>query len=73
MKRGGGGEGGNLVYGSLSSSFMAFFICFTVMSEYSLDDPGFTPPVPPGRLHRRNHRWKLPLMVGESVHPVPGG
>ena len=22
-------------------------MCFTVMSEYSLDDPGFTPPVPP--------------------------
>ena len=28
---------------------MAFFICFTVMSEYSLDEPGFTPPVPPVR------------------------
>ena len=43
------GGGGNLVYGSLSSSFMAFFMCFTVMSEYSLDDPGFMPPVPPVR------------------------
>ena len=42
MKRGGGGY---LVYGSLSSSFMA--LCFTVMSEYSLDEPGFAPPVPP--------------------------
>ena len=28
---------------------MAFFMCFTVMSEYSLDDPGFMPPVPPVR------------------------
>ena len=28
---------------------MAFFTCFTVMSEYSLDDPGFMPPVPPVR------------------------
>ena len=28
---------------------MAFFVCFTVMSEYSLDEPGFTPPVPPVR------------------------
>ena len=45
VKRGGGGE--NLVYGSLSSSFLAFFMCFTVMSKYSLDDPGFPPPVPP--------------------------
>ena len=25
------------------------FLCFTVMSEYSLDEPGFTPPVPPVR------------------------
>ena len=24
-------------------------MCFTVMSEYSLDEPGFTPPVPPVR------------------------
>ena len=40
----GGGGAENLVYGSLSSSFMAFF-----MSEYSLDDPGFMPPVPPVR------------------------
>ena len=39
----------NLVYGSLSSSFMAFFMCFTVMSEYSLDEPGFMPHVPPVR------------------------
>ena len=23
------------------------FLCFTVMSEYSLDEPGFAPPVPP--------------------------
>ena len=26
---------------------MAFFMCFTVMSEYSLDEPEFMPPVPP--------------------------
>ena len=25
------------------------FLCFTVMSEYSLDEPGFAPPVPPVR------------------------
>ena len=37
------GGGVNLVFGSLSS----FIMCFTVMSEYSLDEPGFTPPVPP--------------------------
>ena len=36
----------NLVFGSLSSFIMAFFV-FSVMSEYSLDEPGFTPPVPP--------------------------
>ena len=48
VKRGGGGAE-ILVYGSLSSSFLAFFMCFTVMSEYSLDDLGFPPPVPPGR------------------------
>ena len=24
-------------------------MCFTAMSEYSLDDPGFMPPVPPVR------------------------
>ena len=43
---GGGGEG------ELSLRFSVFllnglFMCFTVMSEYSLDKPGFTPPVPP--------------------------
>ena len=43
-KRGGGPE--NLVFGSLFSFIMAFFV-FSVMSEFSLDDPGFTPPVPP--------------------------
>ena len=37
----------NLVFGSLSSSIMASLLCFSVMSEYSLDEPGFTPPVPP--------------------------
>ena len=36
----------NLAFGSLSSFIMAFFV-FSVMSEYSLDEPGFTPPVPP--------------------------
>ena len=36
----------NLVFGSLSSFIMAFFV-FSVMSEFSLDDPGFTPLVPP--------------------------
>ena len=44
MKKGGGAE--NLVFGSLFSLIMAFFV-FSVMSEFSLDDPGFTPPVPP--------------------------
>ena len=47
VKRGGGG-------GELSLRFSVFllhglFMCFTVMSEYSLDEPGFTPPVPPVR------------------------
>ena len=37
----------NLVFGSLSSLIMDSFYVFTVMSEYSLDEPGFTPPVPP--------------------------
>ena len=41
-----GGGGVNLVFGSLFSFIMAFFV-FSVMSEFSLDDPGFTPPVPP--------------------------
>ena len=36
----------NLVFGSLSSFIMAFFV-FSVMSDYSLDEPGITPPVPP--------------------------
>ena len=45
MKRGGGGAE-NLVYGSLFSLIMAFFV-FSVMSEFNLDDPGFTPPIPP--------------------------
>ena len=36
----------NLVFGSLFSFIMAFFV-FSVMSEFSLNDPGFTPPVPP--------------------------
>ena len=42
MKRGGGE---NLVYGSLLPPSWPF-LCFTVMSEYSLDEPGFAPPVP---------------------------
>ena len=33
----------NLVYSSLFSSLMAF-LCFTVMSEFSLDEPGFKAP-----------------------------
>ena len=33
----------NLVYGSSFSSLMAF-LCFTVMSEFSLDEPGFKAP-----------------------------
>ena len=37
----------NLVFGSLSSLIMASFCVFTVMSEYSLDELGFTPLVPP--------------------------
>ena len=41
-----GGGAVNLVFGSLFSFIMAFFV-FSVMSEFSLDDPGFTPPVPP--------------------------
>ena len=36
----------NLVFGSLSSFIIPFFV-FSVTSEYSLDEPGFTPPVPP--------------------------
>ena len=44
MKKGEGAE--NLVFGSLFSLIMAFFV-FSVMSEFSLDAPGFTPPVPP--------------------------
>ena len=43
-EKGGGAE--NLVFGSLFSLIMAFFV-FSVMSEFSLDDPGFTPPIPP--------------------------
>ena len=70
VKKGGGAE--NLVFGSLFSLIMAFFV-FSVMSEFSLDDPGLRP-----RfllcLHRRPIlRLKLPLMVDESVPPVPGG
>ena len=45
VKNGGGGAV-NLVFGSLFSFIMAFFV-FSVMSDFSLDDPGFTPPVPP--------------------------
>ena len=44
MKMGGGG-------GELSFRFVVLLhhglSCFTVMSEYSLDEPGFAPPVPP--------------------------
>ena len=44
------GKGG----GELSLRFSVFlhhglFMCFTVMSEYLLNEPGFTPPVPPVR------------------------
>ena len=45
-KGGGGGGAENLVFGSLFSLIMAFFV-FSVMSEFNLDDPGFTPPIPP--------------------------
>ena len=37
----------NLVFGSLSSFIIAFFV-FSVMSEYSLDDP--VPPVTPSSI-----------------------
>ena len=42
----GGGGAANFVFGSLFSFIMAFFV-FSVMSDFSLDDTGFTPPVPP--------------------------
>ena len=63
----------NLVYGSLFSSLMAF-LCFTVMSEFSLDEPGFKAPgaltpVPLPRILP----WRLLLTVAASVLLVPGG
>ena len=51
----------NLVFGSLFSFIMAFFV-FSVMSEFSLDDPGFTPPVPP----------VSPLSISSVETPVDG-
>ena len=41
-----GGGAVNFVFGSLFSFIMDFFV-FSVMSDISLDDPGFTAPVPP--------------------------
>ena len=43
MKYWGGGGVMNLVYGSSFSSLLAF-LCFTVMSEFLLDEPGFKAP-----------------------------
>ena len=51
----------NLVFSSLFSFIMAFFV-FSVMSDFSLDDPGFTPPVPP----------VSPLSISSVETPVDG-
>ena len=39
--------GVNLVFSVLCPPSSWPFLVFSVMSEYSLDEPGFTPPVPP--------------------------
>ena len=41
-----GGGGSELRFGSLFSFILDFFL-FSVMSDFSLGDPGFTPPIPP--------------------------
>ena len=43
----GGGGGGELSFRFSVFLLNGLFMCFTVMSEYSLDEPEFTPPVPP--------------------------
>ena len=43
----GGGGGRELSFRFSVFLLNGLFMCFTVMSEYSLDEPGFTPPVPP--------------------------
>ena len=49
VKSGGGGGYNELtvVYRSLFSSLMAILCVFTVMSEYTLDEPGFKAPGAP--------------------------
>ena len=63
----------------LSLRFIVFllnglFCVFTVMSEFSLDEPGLKPP---GLLHQhplpRILPWRLLLTVATSVLLVPGG
>ena len=53
----------NVVYGSSFSSLMAF-LCFTVMSEFLLDEPGFKAP---GAL------TPVPLSSDSSVEAPPEG
>ena len=42
-----GGGGSELSFRFSVLPHHGLFLCFTVMSEYSLDEPGFAPPVPP--------------------------
>ena len=71
MKRGGGGAE-NLVYSSLFSLIMAFFV-FSVMSEFNLDDPGFTPPIPPVPPISSDSSVETPVDGRRKCPPVPGG
>ena len=51
---------------------MAFFMCFTVMSEYSLDEPGFTPPVPPVRVSSSESSVEAPVDGRRKCPSCPG-
>ena len=43
------------------------------MSEYSLDEPGFTPPVPPVPPSSSESSVETPVDGCRKVPPVPGG
>ena len=72
MKKGGGG-GSELSFRFSVLPLHGLFLCFPVMSEYSLDEPGFSPPVPPVPPSSSESSVETPVDGRRKCRSAPGG